>query len=70
MRAFYVLKRDGYPFKPSTMHQPWSLLAARSISGEKSRSFEAVLAREIPSAELFVMAENLQIPAEVLVLWC
>ena len=28
---------------------------------------EAVLAREIPSAELFIMAENLQIPAEVLV---
>ena len=33
----------------------------------KQGASEAVLAREIPSAELFVMAENLQIPAEVLV---
>ena len=35
--------------------------------GKQAGASEAVLAREIPSAELFVMAENLQIPAEVLV---
>ena len=35
--------------------------------GKQAGASEAVLAREIPSAELFIMAENLQIPAEVLV---
>ena len=35
--------------------------------GQKAGASEAVLAREIPSAELFKMPEILEIPAEVLV---
>ncbi len=49
------------------MHQPWLLLVARSISGEnKQELLEAVLASR--SAELFVMAENLQTQKSGL--WC
>ena len=50
------------------MLQPW-VTSSRQINfwGKQAGASEAVLAREIPSAELFIMAENLQIPAEVLV---
>ena len=66
--VFYVLKRDGYPFK--TIYDASTMVtSSRQINfwGKQAGASEAVLAREIPSAELFVMAENLQIPAEVLV---
>ena len=66
--VFYICNRDKRPFKmiydASTM-----VTSSRQINfwGKQAGASEAVLAREIPSAELFVMAENLQIPAEVLV---
>ena len=66
--VLYVLKRDGYPFK--TIYDASTMVtSSRQINFWENRqgASEAVLAREIPSAELFVMAENLQIPAEVLV---
>ena len=55
---------DYLDFLASTM-----VTSSRQINfwGKQAGASEAVLAREIPSAELFVMAENLQIPAEVLV---
>ena len=65
--VFYICNRDKRPFKmiydASTM-----VTSSRQINfwGKQAGASEAVLAREIPSAELFVMAENLQIPAEVL----
>lgn len=64
---FYVNKRDGYNFK---------LIYDTSVFVTSSRqvnfwgqhgAVETVLAREIPSAELFTLAENLDYPAEVLV---
>ena len=66
--VFYVLKRDGYSFK--TIYDASTMVtSSRQINfwGKQAGASEAVLAREIPSAELFIMAENLQIPAEVLV---
>ena len=66
--VFYICNRDKRPFKmiydASTM-----VTSSRQINfwGKQAGASEAVLAREIPSAELFIMAENLQIPAEVLV---
>ncbi|MGT2836789.1 peptidase U32 family protein [Streptococcus macacae] len=65
--VFYVNKRDGYHFK---------LIYDTSVFVTSSRQInfwgqhgavEAVLAREIPSEELFAMSENLEIPAEILV---
>ncbi|MCB5038160.1 U32 family peptidase [Streptococcus mutans] len=65
--VFYVNKRDGYHFK---------LIYDTSVFVTSSRqvnfwgqhgAVEAVLAREIPSEELFEMSKNLEIPAEVLV---
>ncbi|CAM4149613.1 peptidase U32 [Streptococcus penaeicida] len=64
---FYVNKRDGYNFK---------LIYDTSVFVTSSRqvnfwgqhgAVESVLAREIPSEELFQLAENLDFPAEVLV---
>ena len=64
---FYVNKRDGYNFK---------LIYDTSVFVTSSRqvnfwgqhgAVETVLAREIPSAELFALAENLEYPAEILV---
>ncbi|EHI70103.1 peptidase U32 family protein [Streptococcus ictaluri] len=64
---FYVNKRDGYNFK---------LIYDTSVFVTSSRqvnfwgqhgAVESVLAREIPSAELFQLAKNLDYPAEVLV---
>lgn len=65
--VFYVNKRDGYNFK---------LIYDTSVFVTSSRqvnfwgqhgAVETVLAREIPSEELFELAENLDFPAEVLV---
>ncbi|WP_413473826.1 peptidase U32 family protein [Streptococcus parauberis] len=64
---FYVNKRDGYNFK---------LIYDTSVFVTSSRqvnfwgqhgAVQTVLAREIPSAELFTLAENVEFPAEVLV---
>ena len=66
--VFYVLKRDGYQLK--TIYDASTMVtSSRQINfwGEKAGASEAVLAREIPSAELFMMPEILEIPAEVLV---
>ncbi|GGE37753.1 peptidase U32 family protein [Streptococcus himalayensis] len=66
--VFYVLKRDGYSFK--TIYDASTMVASsRQINfwGQKAGASEAVLAREIPSAELFQMEEVLEIPAEILV---
>ena len=66
--VFYVVNRDNYSFK--TIYDASTMVtSSRQINfwGKQAGASEAVLAREIPSAELFVMAENLQIPAEVLV---
>ncbi|HEL0024800.1 peptidase U32 family protein [Streptococcus equi subsp. zooepidemicus] len=65
--VFYVNKRDGYDFK---------LIYDTSVFVTSSRqvnfwgqhgAVESVLAREIPSVELFALADNLDYPAEILV---
>lgn len=65
--VFYVNKRDGYDFK---------LIYDTSVFVTSSRQInfwgqhgavESVLAREIPSEELFALADNLDYPAEILV---
>ncbi|HGD1465553.1 TPA: peptidase U32 family protein [Streptococcus agalactiae] len=65
--VFYINKRDGYNFK---------LIYDTSVFVTSSRqvnfwgqhgAVETVLAREIPSEELFKMSENLEFPAEILV---
>ena len=66
--VFYVVKREGYSF--NTIYDASTMVtSSRQINfwADKAGAAEAVLAREIPSAELFKMAENLEIPAEVLV---
>ncbi|WP_067192991.1 peptidase U32 family protein [Streptococcus sp. DD10] len=66
--VFYVLKRDGYPFK--TIYDASTMVTSgRQINfwAEKAGVSEAVLAREIPSQELFTLAEVVTIPAEILV---
>lgn len=66
--VFYVVNRDGYSFK--TIYDASTMVtSSRQINfwGQKAGASEAVLAREIPSAELFKMPEILEIPAEVLV---
>ena len=65
--VFYVNKHEGYHFK---------LIYDASVFVTSSRqvnfwgqhgAVETVLAREIPSAELFKISENLEFPAEILV---
>lgn len=66
--VFYVVNRDKYPFK--TIYDASTMVtSSRQINfwGQKAGASEAVLAREVPSAELFVMQDILEIPAEVLV---
>ena len=66
--VFYVLQRDGYKLK--TIYDASTMVtSSRQINfwGKNAGVSEAVLAREIPSAELFKMPEILEIPAEVLV---
>ncbi|KHD46054.1 peptidase U32 family protein [Streptococcus hongkongensis] len=64
---FYVNKRDGYNF---------NLIYDTSVFVTSSRqvnfwgqhgAVETVLAREIPSEELFTLADNIEFPAEMLV---
>ncbi|MCB6584834.1 U32 family peptidase [Streptococcus sp. 27098_8_75] len=66
--VFYVVNRDHYPFK--TIYDASTMVtSSRQINfwGQKAGASEAVLAREVPSAELFAMQDILEIPAEVLV---
>ena len=66
--VFYVVNRDKYPFK--TIYDASTMVtSSRQINfwGQKAGASEAVLAREVPSAELFEMQDILEIPAEVLV---
>ena len=65
--VFYVNKRDGYNFK-LIYDTSVFVTSSRQVNfwGEHG-AFETVLAREIPSEELFKMSENLAFPAEVLV---
>ncbi|RSI53891.1 U32 family peptidase [Streptococcus sanguinis] len=66
--VFYVLQRDGYKLK--TIYDASTMVtSSRQINfwAKNAGVSEAVLAREIPSAELFKMPEILEIPAEVLV---
>ena len=66
--VFYVVNRDKYPFK--TIYDASTMVtSSRQINfwGQKAGATEAVLAREVPSAELFAMQDILEIPAEVLV---
>ena len=63
-----ISDRDNYSFK--TIYDASTMVtSSRQINfwGQKAGASEAVLAREIPSAELFKMPEILEIPAEVLV---
>lgn len=64
---FYVNKRDGYNFK-LIYDTSVFVTSSRQVNfwGEHG-AVETVLAREIPSEELFKMSENLDFPAEVLV---
>ncbi len=64
---FYVNKRDGYHFK-LIYDTSVFVTSSRQINFWKDHgAVEAVLAREIPKEELFDIAENLQMPAEILV---
>lgn len=66
--VFYVVNRDKYPFK--TIYDASTMVtSSRQINfwSQKAGVSEAVLAREVPSAELFAMQDILEIPAEVLV---
>lgn len=59
--VFYVVNRDGYSFK--TIYDASTMVtSSRQINfwGQKAGASEAVLAREIPSAELFKMPEILK----------
>lgn len=65
--VFYINKRDGYNFK-LIYDTSVFVTSSRQINFWKDHgAVEAVLAREIPSEELFAIAENLVIPAEILV---
>lgn len=65
--VFYINKRDGYDFK-LIYDTSVFVTSSRQINfWGKQGACEAVLAREIPQLELFKIAENLEIPAEVLV---
>lgn len=65
--VFYVNKCDGYNFK-LIYDTSVFVTSSRQVNfwGEHG-AVETVLAREIPSEELFKMSENLDFPAEVLV---
>ncbi|WP_303973728.1 peptidase U32 family protein [Streptococcus merionis] len=65
--VFYVLKRDGYPFKAIYDTSVMATSSRQLNFWGQHGATEAVLAREIPSAELFKIAENVEIPAEILV---
>ncbi|MGT2963705.1 peptidase U32 family protein [Streptococcus acidominimus] len=64
---FYINKRDGYNFK-LIYDTSVFVTSSRQINFWKDHgAVGAVLAREIPSEELFDIAKNLEIPAEILV---
>lgn len=64
---FYINKRDGYQFK-LIYDTSVFVTSSRQINFWKDHgAVGAVLAREIPSEELFDIAKNLEIPAEILV---
>lgn len=64
---FYINKRDGYNFK-LIYDTSVFVTSSRQINFWKDHgAVGAVLAREIPAAELFDIAQNLEIPAEILV---
>lgn len=64
---FYINKRDGFNFK-LIYDTSVFVTSSRQINFWKDHgAVEAVLAREIPSEELFDISKNLEIPAEVLV---
>lgn len=63
----YVNKRDGYNF-PIIYDASVFVTSSRQVNFWKAHGcVEAVLAREIPKAELEDIAKNLQMPAEILV---
>ncbi|MGT2910565.1 peptidase U32 family protein [Streptococcus cameli] len=65
--VFYINKRDDYHFK-LIYDTSVFVTSSRQINFWKDHgAVEAVLAREIPSEELFDIAENLAMPAEILV---
>ena len=65
--VFYINKRDGYHFK-LIYDTSVFVTSSRQINFWKDHgAVEAVLAREIPSVELFDIAKNLDMPAEILV---
>lgn len=64
---FYINKRDGYNFN-LIYDTSVFVTSSRQINFWKNHgAVEAVLAREIPSEELFDISENLEIPGEILV---
>ena len=64
---FYINKRDGYNFK-LIYDTSVFVTSSRQINfWQDHGAVEAVLAREIPSEELFDISKNLEIQAEVLV---
>ena len=66
--VFQVIKRDKRPLK--TIYDASTMVtSSRQINfwGKQAGASEAVLAREIPSKELFELAEQVQIPVELLV---
>lgn len=65
--VFYVLNRDGYPFKAIYDTSVMATSSRQLNFWGQHGATEAVLAREIPSEELFKIAENVEIPAEILV---
>lgn len=65
--VFYINKRDGYHFK-LIYDTSVFVTSSRQINFWKEHgAVGAVLAREIPAEELFDIAKNLEIPAEILV---
>lgn len=65
--VFYINKRDNYNFK-LIYDTSVFVTSSRQINFWKDHgAVEAILAREIPSEELFDISENLAIPAEILV---
>ena len=65
--VFYINKRNSYNFK-LIYDTSVFVTSSRQINFWKDHgAVEAVLAREIPSVELFDIAKNLDMPAEILV---
>lgn len=65
--VFYILDRDGYTLKPIYDTSVMATSSRQLNFWHQHGAVEAVLAREIPAAELFDIAKNLELPAEILV---